>query len=73
MNKNYNFTAANREQLISEVQSKSILRSDRHKDYKNTEKTKNQWDKIGENTANRSRISTPYRRSSSSYIVHHDK
>jgi hypothetical protein len=30
--------------LISEVQLKPILWKDRHKDYKNTEKTKKIWD-----------------------------
>lgn len=42
------FTTRMREQIISEVQTKPILWNDRHKDFKNTEKTKNcgkKWEK----------------------------
>jgi len=42
------FTTQMREQIISEVQTKPILWNDRHKDFKNTQKTKNcgkKWEK----------------------------
>jgi len=47
MSKYNKFTSEQREMLISEVQLKPILWNDRHKDYKNTEKTKKIWDEVG--------------------------
>jgi hypothetical protein len=41
------FTSKQREIIISKVQLKPILWNDRHKDYKNTEKTKKIWDEVG--------------------------
>lgn len=41
------FTSVQREQLISELQLKPILWNDRHKEYKNTEKTKKIWAEVG--------------------------
>jgi len=41
------FNSVQREKLISEVQLKPMLWNDRHQDYKNTEKTKKLWAKVG--------------------------